>query len=1050
MAPDMAESIYSECPITLTEPFTIVGIQGIPVIDCRGKDDAFRIAFQEKSKSKKKETNRVMAISNLKIRNAKTAIFDGMSDNITSIRLSNVTFEGNDVDVSMKNPGRCFLWMKSVAGSGLSGGGIQFDSCGDVKVTLIESKFYGKYFKVVSTSRTVALTMKNVIFDMRRGLNSSKAHALVYIQTARVKTNIAIHSSQFLNCAGKTNGSVVIESPRKLIRKKGKPPPNPLIVVLFEKVTFMNNSATAGNGGAFSFKTAMSTNRSKHAQVSFRSCTFRENSAFSEGGALWFGKRKAKTIQFTECEFIDNRAYGPGVGKGGALLVSGGKLLINNCRFYGNSASKIGGTLHLVDGSNAKITDSDFQNNRNSRNSIMGDVMYVYNNNMELDGKVTFDLQSANFQKSIFWFVSKQNVLKMSNSTRFICPTGYNYQELDDTKYIRDHKQMYHIFGFICGPCQDLFYSVSRGYHQANGSGFRGKCHECPHGASCNGTIRARANFWGLIRGDTITMVHCPRGYCCDREPCPSYNSCRSHRTGTLCGRCEKGFSEGISSSVCHPNELCTSEYVAILIVSVILILVFFLCQQELIAKLAVCLLWNVEKNEQEYRQEARRQDDEELYHADTPLFSENHPISSPENHRNPTPDYTRIEESQSFNNAGGYIKVFFYFYQVMILLRVSRYVTRSSFPNRFLEVLIPFLNFQFADAFSTDCIFKNLTPVNKVLFKSSVCYWVLSAALFSYFVYKFVRYVKFRSSEPIDNIPAFRSRSFPLRLTGAVIQIILLSYVALTHLTVTLLHCVEVGGQHVLQIDGSVVCYQPFQGFFWLFLCVCIVPFPLVLIFGRKLLISGHLSPRLFIVACFFPLIFLLYWAYLYRREFRGQTVEGGRDPFKDKILYILQHPYKTAESPDTRTWSESMMENWESVLMFRRLVLVLAFIFFTSFLWRAYLLCLLSFCILLHHVSIQPFVNKKVNQLETASLTLIALFSTFNIGEASFGAAGKVSPPLVETIQALQDWFLTLLPFIIVAVLLAPRAIYYFLSLRLCYRKQSSSFQSLRETEI
>ena len=1047
MASDTTTRAYNDCPIMVTKPFYFSGIQGIPVIDCEGKEDAFVIAFDREFHTKKKATKLVVMMKSLKIRNAKRAIsYETRNKNI-SFHFSNVTFEGNEIDIKITNCEYCPLSMKGVKASGIAGDGIYLDSCRDVHVTLTNTNFYGKYFKVVSTNHQINLTMQQVTFDMRTRSNASERRACLHIETAPNKTNLAVSSSQFLNHGGKNYGSVYIVTPRKKIRNNAKVSSNMSITLLFEKVTFMNNSASAGNGSAFSFNRQNQTTR---AYVKFKSCTFRGNSAFFQGGALWFGTRRAKTVVFMDCKFFGNRADRPGLGQGGALFATGGRLLIRNCRFHGNSATKSGGTLQIVGDTSTIIEDSTFHNSWNN-NGIQGGVVYVNESNLRLRGKVIFDLQSANFQQSIFWFKGKVRVLFMSNSTRFICPEGYNYKQLDIGP-VEKLEGPYHFFGFNCTACQDFFYSTSRGYHQVNGSNFKGKCQKCPYGASCNGTIRARANFWGVKRGDVITMVPCPRGYCCNREPCPSYNSCRSHRNGTLCGRCEDGFTEGISSTTCRANGQCSTRYAFILICNVALLLVFFLFQQELYTWLAKVLLWKNEvQSVREYRAEVRVESEENSLEGErnSILIPEAQPVN-----RTP-PDYSHIEESKTFNSIGGYVKVFFYFYQVVILVRVSSYSSRSSVANRIIEAMVPFLNFQFANPLSTDCLLQNLTPVAKTFFKNSVCYFVLSLAFLLYLSYKIFRHLSTRWCywEPCDNTPAFKSKSFPVRLTGAVMQTILLSYVALTHLTATLLNCVEVDGRLVLHIDGSVACYRPFQIFVWLFFVVCITSFPLVLIFGRKLLISGHLSPRRFILACFFPLIFLLYWGFLYYRELQGQpmrpTGEGGRDPFKEKILYILQHPYKAAKSRDTHTWSDRMRDNWESVLIFRRLVIISLFIFVHNSLLRACLLFFVSFVFLMHHVSVQPFANKAVNKFETASLSVLVLFSGLNIAEGSFSTAGQLPPHLVLRIQSIQDVFTAFLPFLLMAGILSRRFLYHFHCLRLRYQSGLNPSPPSKEVE-
>ena len=59
-------------------------------------------------------------------------------------------------------------------------------------------------------------------------------------------------------------------------------------------------------------------------------------------------------------------------------------------------------------------------------------------------------------------------------------------------------------------------------------------------------------------------------------------------------------------------------------------------------------------------------------------------------------PGYTSIDRSEEYNNSGGYAKVVYYFYQAVLLIRLSSYVSSASAPNKIIDLLTPILNFQF------------------------------------------------------------------------------------------------------------------------------------------------------------------------------------------------------------------------------------------------------------------------------------------------------------------------------------------------------------------
>jgi hypothetical protein len=392
-------------------------------------------------------------------------------------------------------------------------------------------------------------------------------------------------------------------------------------------------------------------------------------------------------------------------------------------------------------------------------------------------------------------------------------------------------------------------------------------------------------------------------------------------------------------------------------------------------------------------------------------------------------PDPTRIDTSTEYNNSGGYIKVFYYFYQAVLLIRLSSYVSNSSFPNSILGLLTPLLNFQFTNIWT--CAGEHWGPVTKVFVKNSVAYWVLGLSFLAYVAYRLLRKWTGRN---IDDEPGYKSRSFPVRLTGTVIQAVLLSYIAQTQFTVQLLNCVQVGDKNVLFIDGSVTCFRSYQVFVWIHLVVSIVAFPFALLVGQMLLFKARISPKEFLIACFFPFFLLCRWGYKYLRHYRGdktwsQLREGIPDPYKEKIKYILQYPYKSPKLPNHPSWIECCSKYWEVVLLLRRLILVIFFIFVKSFLLRAYLFFIVSMVFLLGHMFVQPFENDNVNKLDNVSLAVIVLISGLSISEATYNNAGQLLPYEIEMLQRLQDWFLALIPIVLLCVFVGPRAKFHFL---------------------
>ncbi|XP_028415770.1 uncharacterized protein LOC114539341 [Dendronephthya gigantea] len=662
--------------------------------------------------------------------------------------------------------------------------------------------------------------------------------------------------------------------------------------------------------------------------------------------------------------------------------------------------------------------------------------MYLNDVQTTFRDRVIFDLSSANSGKPIFLYEGRPSTLRMDNTSNFICPQGYNYDELKYTLATKrtkpDYIPSYHVFAFSCKPCSDLFYSTSRGSWLANGTATCGKCRACPYGASCNGTIRARANFWGVTRRDKIEMIPCPKGYCCDREPCESYDSCRGHRTGRLCGYCSEGFTEGLSSAQCFPNERCNGAS-------------WMWPMFNIIKRLVKWSLWNVQDDEHEdfesveYRKGEWNQNQMDTESPDSFQLDNLENLS----HESAAQlNYKRLEESTDYNNSGGYIKVFFYFYQTVLLIRLSSYVSSSSFPNSMLEFFTPLLNFQFTNVWK--CASEDLRPVKKVFVKNSVAFWVMGLSLLTYCFYRFV---KCRTKGYSNDALSFDSKSLPVRLIGTVMHVLLLSYVSQTQFAVQLLNCVTVGDKSVLYIDGSVQCYQPLQAAVWLYFLLYIVFFSFSLLVGQSLLIHRLISWKEFMLSCFFPFFFLCYWFYRYLKhrsadKFWRKIPETADNPFKENVIYILRYPYRSRKFPNA-TMAEHCSENWEAFSIFRRFVLVVTFIFVKSFLLRAYLFFILSVVFLLAHVFVQPFKNDMVNKLDTISLAVIVLISGLSISEATYNNSGQLVPHSIKEVQDLQDWFLALIPFALLVIFLFPRLKHHFFrrAIRPRYRAVVSS---------
>jgi prepilin-type processing-associated H-X9-DG protein len=122
--------------------------------------------------------------------------------------------------------------------------------------------------------------------------------------------------------------------------------------------------------------------------------------------------------------------------------------------------------------------------------------------------------------------------------------------------------------------------------------------------------------------------------------------------------------------------------------------------------------------------------------------------------------------------------------------------------------------------------------------------------------------------TETVDLSRSLEENPFLGRISGAFANISLLMYASSTQLCLSLLHCVSVGDNQVLFLDGHVKCYKTFQYFLFVYMISSIPPFCLVPILGSYLLKLSRISVAQLCLACIFPLPFCCYWSYLLVRN--------------------------------------------------------------------------------------------------------------------------------------------------------------------------------------
>jgi hypothetical protein len=176
--------------------------------------------------------------------------------------------------------------------------------------------------------------------------------------------------------------------------------------------------------------------------------------------------------------------------------------------------------------------------------------------------------------------------------------------------------------------------------------------------------------------------------------------------------------------------------------------------------------------------------------------------------------------------------------------------------------------------------------------------------------------------------------------------------------LHLTLLNCVPVNDTSVLYIDGDVECYQPWQYGIMAYTVVMVLPFCAVIFYGPGLLRDCLISLPHFFCACVLPLPFLIAWICLRLCLNGRKPPNAGQAPFEVKaVIQILQGPFKDAQ---TRLLGPTC---GQGIVLGRRLILILLFTFVNDSLMRMLCMNLFCFVMLLHHVHVLPYKDRRGN---------------------------------------------------------------------------------------
>ncbi|XP_078348054.1 uncharacterized protein LOC144633132 isoform X1 [Oculina patagonica] len=866
--------------------------------------------------------------------------------------------------------------------------------------------------KTTSTAQGIKVFLDDCLLaDNRIGVRMSTTSCLghQYLCSTSDQT-LVVRNSLFLR-GRKTRDSEADAIRFAVLRptqiKSSEPKPNQKLYLLsdFEAILVLENVTFQELHGC---ALSVEADKNVHGLISVKNCKFVNNSQFvyrmveratirieikdedppkcrqqkwSNSSEFIWKKKFRLPVKFEDSIFEGN------VGVSGALQFMNGNVTIKNCRFKNNEGLTSGGHVLMKTGyGRLNIVNSSFLQTGLKRPSKGKQRVSSYGCFLRSESAGPVTIESSSFTASVdkefydpLFVATKCSSMNIDTSSTLLCPSGRRMKREEIVKragfeIVKDSDTCWTNVNYVklfCEKCPDGFYTLQRGSTNGLNINKETDCQKCPYGATCqNGRIVAKENFWGFNVSPKLSrlqFIPCPMEYC--KPPTHSdhyiYNGCHGSRSGVLCGQCSNGYSEVLYSTSCRKQDKCNDHW--FWMASLIYVMVFALYvvfKPPIFSLLYRQSLWFRKATETGRTQVSPNEDNSDKHDA-------------------------------------GYLKIVFYFYQVVELVMVeSPEIALHMVP--IIPPIIALFNFQVKTMDgSIGCPFPGLTAVTKELF---MCLKFL-ATLFSIgSIYAIHRGI----SKSFYITPP----SLALYLAVA-LETLLLGYETLADTTLKLMHCVPIGQDWRLFVDGNIQCWQWWQYLFIVFIVVFVIPLVLVLFWGSLMLSNDNMSAKEFLISCAFPLPFLLIWLFRYckkRRSANQLEPSNSNTNHTEEIKKVLHDSFRPSSDGEHGTLY------WESVLTGRRLILLIIHTFVVDPMIRFLCLDCACFIILLHHVSSRPFRNRIANICESISLVSLVVICTFNLAAATYISEGlEPSGPIkniFQTVQWIEIALLGLLP--------------------------------------
>ena len=719
-----------------------------------------------------------------------------------------------------------------------------------------------------------------------------------------------------------------------------------------DQSTFLNNF---GEPGVVHIDLSLLEKKAADGQVIINDTEFRGNFGRSEGVLKLL---KVNRIKIQNCKFINN--FG-GIGSSHANVQRClGMLIIRNTSFNQFDESQV---FESAGGLSKHVAPYlGFLTVTNSENVLM----CIRNSSFASDPFstdsialiVVEEVRPGLLDSSVRIETPINTKLKLRNITEIYEPIIGNKQVTISTIFTTER-------------CPEGTYSIHRGTRRRP-SDKHVNCYPCPVGGNCSLPLAAQPNFWGYPENeDIVSFQLCPEGYCClpsAHNKCfydnNSYNlsGCQGNRTGILCGQCKQNFTEGLFTTECVRAKDCThSWYLVVFFALTSLFALYLVRKPPVFEEVGKQLTWFIPR-----RKEGNNQ---VICSLDSTA------------RKSVSPNY-------------GFLKIIFYFYQVAGVLTVSSYGVKNILRNKIVLPVTNLFNLKlYANTNLRICPWPILTPLSKTMFHLVTVMTILFSIPIIYLLHSGLNKLRKRRPTLPPAGPYF----------GAVLEIVLLGYSAVTGTTVRLLHCVSIQEKSRWYYDAQHFCWhQWWQQAAIVVIALNLFPFILTLYFTSLQLYRGKISAKIFLLASILPFPYLLFVLYHHvknkitrRPDYQAipSTASSGHDEehdsnsstsIKHSLLEVLCGPFTKPQDDqsDGRIY-------WESILIGRRfLIIVIGWWQLDHALMRSVCLTILCLVFLLHHISQRPFVQCRANIIETVSLATLVVVGVLNVGLTRTGS--------------------------------------------------------------